>query len=154
PLVGSGQALMDQQIAIVRPDTLTRRPPGQVGEIWVSSPSVAQGYWDRPDETARAFQARLADGGDSTFLRTGDLGFVQDSELFITGRLKDMIKIRGRNYYPQDIELTVERSHVALRPGCGAACAVEIDGAERLVVVQEVDRQHRQPDIEALAGTI
>jgi len=117
-----------------------------VGEIWVAGPSVAQGYWEQPAETARTFQARLADTGEGPFLRTGDLGFLQDGQLFVTGRLKDLIIIRGRNYYPQDIELTAERSHPALRPGCGAAFAVEEAGEERLVLVQELDRQHRSQD--------
>ncbi|HBY79455.1 MAG TPA: AMP-dependent synthetase, partial [Cyanobacteria bacterium UBA11148] len=79
---------------------------------------------------------------EGPFLRTGDLGFVQNDELFITGRLKDLIIIRGRNHYPQDIELTVEQSHPALRPGCGAAFTVEVDDSERLVIVQEVERSY------------
>ncbi|PYQ61978.1 MAG: hypothetical protein DMF53_14145, partial [Acidobacteria bacterium] len=121
------------RIAIARPDSSEPCGPGEVGEIWVSAPSVAQGYWRRPEETERTFGARLA-GGEGPFLRTGDLGFVADGELFVTGRLKDLIILRGRNHYPQDIELTVERSHPALRPGCGAAFAVEREGEERLVV--------------------
>jgi 8-amino-7-oxononanoate synthase len=105
---------------------------------------VAQGYWNRPEETDRTFRAFLKDSGEGPFLRTGDLGFMQDGELFITGRLKDLIIIRGLNYYPQDIELTVGKSHPRLRQGNGAALAVEIDGAERLVVVQEIERRHQR----------
>ena len=93
----------------------------QVGEIWVSGPSVAQGYWNRPEETERTFHAYLKDTGEGPFLRTGDLGFMQDGEVFITGRLKDLIIIRGLNHYPQDIELTVGKAHPRLRPGNGAA---------------------------------
>ncbi|MGD9722485.1 MAG: aminotransferase class I/II-fold pyridoxal phosphate-dependent enzyme [Pirellulales bacterium] len=143
-LVGSGGALLDQRIVIAHPDELTSRPPDEVGEIWVSGPSVAQGYWNRPEETSRTFHAYLKDTGEGPFLRTGDLGFVQNGELFITGRLKDLIIIRGANHYPQDIELTVAKSHPRLRPDSGAAFAVEIDGGERLVVVQEVERRQQR----------
>ena len=153
-LVGCGRCLPDQQILIVDPSSEQVCPPNSVGEIWVAGPSVAAGYWDRPAETAQSFQARLTGNGAGPFLRTGDLGFVQDGELFVTGRLKDLIIIRGRNHYPQDVELTVERSHPALRPGCGAAFGAEIDGEERLVVVQEVERQARDVDVEAVAGAI
>jgi acyl-CoA synthetase (AMP-forming)/AMP-acid ligase II len=98
------------------------------------------GYWENPEETERTFGARLAESGRGPFMRTGDLGFLMDGELYVTGRLKDLIIIRGRNHYPQDIELTVEKSHPALRPGHGAAFAVELDGHELLVVVQAVER--------------
>src|SRR5205085_10585556 len=114
--------------------SLSRCSPGEIGEIWVAGPSVAQGYWNRQDETTKTFGARLPDRLEGPFLRTGDVGFLRDGELFLTGRIKDLIIIRGRNLYPQDIELTAERSHAALRPGCGAACAVEVAGEERLVV--------------------
>ncbi|MBW8873687.1 MAG: amino acid adenylation domain-containing protein [Acidobacteria bacterium] len=120
-------------------------PPGRVGEIWVDGPSVAQGYWERPEETVATFGARLADG-TGPFLRTGDLGFVSEGELFLTGRLKDLIILRGRNHYPQDLELTAERSHAGLRAGGGAAFAVDITGEageERLVIVHEVERHAR-----------
>src|SRR5207237_906017 len=99
-LVGCGQAAPDHRILIVQPESLAASPPDQVGEIWVAGPSVAQGYWKRPEETAHTFHATLADGA-GPFLRTGDLGFVREGELFITGRLKDLIIIRGRNHYPQ-----------------------------------------------------
>ncbi|HEU4322800.1 MAG TPA: amino acid adenylation domain-containing protein [Roseiflexaceae bacterium] len=138
-LVGCGEILEDQQVLVVHPETRQACAPGEVGEIWVSGPNVAQGYWQRPEETEKTFQARLAEGTGPAFLRTGDLGFLRDGELFITGRQKDLIIIRGRNHYPQDIELTVERSHPALRPGCTAAFSVEVDGEEQLVIVQEID---------------
>lgn len=141
-IVGCGQSWLDQKIVIVDPETLTVCPSDKVGEIWVSGLSVAQGYWNRPEETEQTFHAYLADTGEGPFLRTGDLGFLQDGELFVTGRIKDVIIIRGQNHYPQDIELTVEKSHPALRPGCGAAFAVEVKGEERLVVVQEVERSY------------
>ncbi|MEX2114170.1 MAG: aminotransferase class I/II-fold pyridoxal phosphate-dependent enzyme [Pirellulales bacterium] len=143
-LVGSGAALLDQRIVIADPEQMTTLPPDKVGEIWVSGPSVAQGYWQRAEETSRTFHAYLKDSGEGPFLRTGDLGFVQGGELFITGRLKDLIIIRGLNHYPQDIERTVSKSHPRLRPDSGAAFAVEFDGAERLVVVQEIERRQQR----------
>jgi acyl-CoA synthetase (AMP-forming)/AMP-acid ligase II len=141
-IVGCGQSWLNQKIIIVDPESLTQCAADQVGEIWVSGASVAQGYWKRPEETQTTFHAYLADTGEGPFLRTGDLGFLQDDELFITGRIKDVIIIRGQNHYPQDIELTVEKSHPALRLGCGAAFAVEVKGEERLVIVQEVERSY------------
>ncbi|MBV8882827.1 MAG: AMP-binding protein, partial [Chroococcidiopsidaceae cyanobacterium CP_BM_RX_35] len=149
-LVGCGQTWLNQKIALVDPKTLTLCSSGQVGEIWVHGPSVAGGYWNRPQETKLTFHAQLqapgvsvaAQGNSEPFLRTGDLGCLLDGELFITGRLKDVIIIQGRNHYPQDIELTVEQCHPALRPNCGAAFSVEIADRERLVVVQEVERSY------------
>ena len=102
---------------------------------------MAQGYWNQPDKTVETFRTYLTDTGEGPFLRTGDLGFLHAGELFVTGRLKDLIIIRGHNHYPQDIELTVEQSHPALRPGCGAAFSVPVSGEERLVIVQEAGRQ-------------
>ncbi len=153
-LVSCGGTLLDQKIVIVEFESRTLRPPGEVGEIWVSGANVAQGYWNRPEDTEASFRATLAEGDDGPFLRTGDLGFFHDGELFIAGRLKDLIIMRGRNCYPQDIELTVERSHPALRPGNGAAFSVELEGAERVVVVYEVDRQHRNSDIDEVVRAI
>jgi acyl carrier protein len=141
-LVGCGRVLADQQIVVVDPKSRARCPSDRVGEIWVSGSSVAQGYWDRPEDTEHAFRAYLADTGEGTFLRTGDLGFLRDGELFVTGRLKDLILIRGLNHYPQDIEQTVERSHVALRPDGCAAFSVTSDEGEQLVVVQELERRY------------
>jgi len=142
-LVSCGSALGVQKIVIVHHERLTECRPGEVGEIWVSGPSVAQGYWRRPEETAQTFRAYLADTSEGPFLRTADLGFMCDGELFVTGRLKDLIIIRGLNHYPQDIELTVERSHAALRADGGAAFSLVVDGEERLVVVQEVERRRQ-----------
>ena len=142
-LVGCGQTLPDQKIVIADPETGTTCSTGEIGEIWVSGPSMAQGYWKRPDVTETMFHAHLKDTGDGPFLRTGDLGFMLDGELFVTGRLKDLIILRGVNYYPQDIELTVQRCHPRLRTDCGAAFALEKDGREQLVLVFEVER-HKQ----------
>ena len=142
-LVGAGLPGDDARVVIADPVTLGACGAGEVGEIWVSSPSVAQGYWQRPEATAETFGAHLSGTGDGPFLRTGDLGFMRAGEVFVTGRWKDLIIIRGSNYYPQDIELTVERSHPSLRPaGHGAAFSVTVDGDEKLVVIQEVERSH------------
>ncbi len=109
-LIGCGYPALDAKVVIANPDTLTQCRPDEVGEIWLSSPSVAHGYWQRSVETTETFQAYLADTGEGPFLRTGDLGFLRDGELFVTGRLKDLIIIHGQNHYPQDIEATVERA--------------------------------------------
>jgi acyl-CoA synthetase (AMP-forming)/AMP-acid ligase II/acyl carrier protein len=153
-IVSCGQPASGQNVEIVDPDTLTPCPSDRVGEIWVSGPCVAQGYWQRPQETADTFQAHLADSGEGPFLRTGDLGFLQDGHLYVTGRLKDLIIIRGRNHYPQDIELTVERSHEGLRAGCGVAFSLDVDGEERLAIVQEVERRYWKADFNEMAESI
>ena len=152
-LVSSGRVLADGEVVIADPEAMTRCGPGQVGEIWVKNPSVAQGYWQRREETEHMFRARLADTGEGGFLRTGDLGFFQDDELFVASRLKDLIIIRGLNHYPHDIELTVEKSHPSLRPGCGAAFTVEVADEPRLVIVYEVERR-QQAELEEVFEAI
>src|SRR6266545_3779307 len=152
-LVGNGPGLPDQRLVIVDPATAAPCLPGEVGEIWVAGPSVAAGYWNRPEETLATSGARLAGEGETPFLRTGDLGFVEDGELFVAGRQKDLIILRGRNHYPQDIEATAEASHPAVRPGAVAAFSVEAGGAERLVVVAEVERTSRM-DPERIAEAV
>ncbi|MGI2902888.1 condensation domain-containing protein [Tolypothrix sp. VBCCA 56010] len=151
--VSCGQTIPQQQIVIVNPEKLDCCSPDEVGEIWVSGPSVGQGYWNRPLETEQTFHAYLKDTGERPFLRTGDLGFLHNGELFITGRAKDLIIIRGRNLYPQDIELTVERSHLSLRSGSGAAFSVEVEKEERLVVVQELEFRAK-PNIDEVTAAI
>ncbi|MFE1744005.1 amino acid adenylation domain-containing protein [Coleofasciculus sp. H7-2] len=153
PFVGCGNTLPEQQIAIANPETLTRCATDEIGEIWVSGPSVGHGYWNRAEETAQTFRAYLADTDGKPFLRTGDLGFLHNGELFITGRAKDLIIIRGRNLYPQDIERTAECSHPRLRSGSGAAFAVEVGNEERLVVVQEVEFRSK-PNVEEVTAAI
>ncbi|ELR99059.1 fatty acyl-AMP ligase [Gloeocapsa sp. PCC 73106] len=145
-LVGCGQSVSGADILIVDPDNCTLCQEDQIGEIWISStnPSVAHGYWQLPEETEKIFNAYLADTEAGPFLRTGDLGFFENGELFIAGRIKDSIIIRGQNYYPQDIEVTVVRSHPILRPDSGAAFSIEVKNAERLVIVQEVEREKLQ----------
>ncbi len=140
PIVGCGRVWLNDQLKIINPETLSVCAPNEVGEIWVAGPGIAQGYWQQAEETQHTFQAHIAGTGEGPFLRTGDLGFVQDGELFITGRLKDMMILWGRNHYPQHIEQTVENSHPALRANCGAAFAIQIEDQEHLVVAQEVER--------------
>ncbi|HEY9812801.1 MAG TPA: AMP-binding protein, partial [Candidatus Sericytochromatia bacterium] len=154
-LVSCGQSLSSLQVVIANPETLMPCPPNEVGEIWISGASVAQGYWNNPQATKDYFQAYLADSQQGPFLRTGDLGFLDQGELFVTGRLKDLIIIRGRNYYPHDIELTVAQSHPSLRFGCGAAFTIDREDGVRLVIVQEVERQYlRHLNVAEVVGKI
>jgi acyl transferase domain-containing protein/acyl-CoA synthetase (AMP-forming)/AMP-acid ligase II/pimeloyl-ACP methyl ester carboxylesterase len=141
-LVSSGRNIPGQKLVIVNPDSLKTCLDGEIGEIWAKSDSVAQGYWNRPELNSTNFNAVLADTQEAGWLRTGDLGFLQDGELFVTGRLKDLIIIHGRNYYPQDIELTVNNAHEAIRDGNVAAFAVEVAGKEQLVITAEIQRTH------------
>ncbi|MDT9687023.1 amino acid adenylation domain-containing protein [Streptomyces sp. P9(2023)] len=143
-IVGCGSAVDGQRLLVVDPATGAVRGPEHVGEVWVSGPNVAHGYWGRPDESAAVFEAELATG-EGPFLRTGDLGFVRDGELFVTGRTKDLIIIRGRNLYPQDIERCAERGHPALQANSSAAVAVDDGGAEQLVLIAEVRRGAELP---------
>ena len=153
-LVGCGRSEIDTEVVIADPATGLPLDDGSVGEVWVGGSTVAAGYWQLPDRTAASFAARLADTGRGPFLRTGDLVFLLDGELFITGRLKDMLIIRGQNHYPQDIELTVEACHEAFRQNGCAAFAVTLDGEDRLVVAQELEREARTVDTEELVGLV
>ncbi|ASS74680.1 hypothetical protein CIG75_06640 [Tumebacillus algifaecis] len=153
-LVGCGSPdRTDQRVQIVHPETFTPCQEDEVGEIWVGGLSTALGYWNADDKTAETFGARLANG-EGPFLRTGDLGFLVEGELFVTGRLKDLIIIRGRNHYPQDLEFTVSDAHLAVPAGAGAAFSVEVDGEERLVIVSEVERAHRKGNLAEVATAI
>lgn len=144
-LVGCGHVLPEEEVLIVDPESCKRLPDHQVGEVWVRSASVGRGYWRKTDVTRETFQARLAGESGKTYLRTGDLGFMDHNELFITGRLKDLIIVRGVNRYPQDIELTVERTDSRLQAGATAAFAVDLNGRECLIIISEVERV-RQKD--------
>ena len=141
-LVGCGRVLPNEHVLIVHPETFQPLEKDKIGEVWVNSPSVGTGYWNRPKVTEETFHARTSDPSDKrNYLRTGDLGFRDsDGELFITGRLKDMIIVRGVNRYPQDIEATVESCDKRLLAGGTAAFSVEHWDRERLVVVSEVER--------------
>ncbi|KVE29287.1 hypothetical protein WS67_05375 [Burkholderia singularis] len=155
-LVGCGRVLRAEEIAIVDPVVFTRVEQNRTGEIWVRGPHVSRGYWNRPDANVHTFDAHIHGEARGRWLRTGDLGCVDSAgELYITGRLKDLVIIRGVNHYPQDIELTVERSHPALRTHCNAAFSVMLDQQEVLVVVQEVERTWRNNlDFDELIGDI
>ena len=141
-LVSCGRSLFDQKLAIANPETMISCKPGEVGEIWVSGASIAQGYWRQPQIGEVTFNAYLKDTNEGPFLRTGDLGFIDQGELFFTGRLKDMIVIKGRNHYPQDIEKTVQEITSWIRPSCVASFSIEIQGEEKLIVLAEVERTY------------
>ncbi|HEY9827013.1 MAG TPA: condensation domain-containing protein, partial [Stenomitos sp.] len=142
-LASCGRVVPEQKVVIVHPDSLQGCSPQEVGEIWIAGPSVGAGYWRKPEDSEATFNAYVADTGEGPFLRTGDLGTYCNGELWILGRLKDMIVLRGQNFYPQDIERTVERAHPSLRVGCCAAFAITLKETEALVIVQELDfRQH------------
>jgi acyl-CoA synthetase (AMP-forming)/AMP-acid ligase II len=139
--VSCGQSWDGEQVLIVDPKTHRRCADGTEGEIWIAGPHVAKGYWRRPVETREIFAAQLSDTGEGPFLRTGDLGYLSGRELHITGRLKELIILHGKNHYPQDIEATAAASHPLLRRHGGAAFSVEVAGREQLVLFQEVNRQ-------------
>lgn len=151
-LVSCGQSIPGQTIVIADPSTRQLLSSAQVGEIWISGPCVARGYWRRPAETTQTFDAAPVDQ-TARFLRSGDLGFLLNGELFVTGRLKDVLIVRGRNHYPQDLEYTAARSHPALS-AVSAAFLVPAEDGEQVVIVQEIKRMERQLDIEELAACI
>ena len=132
-----GKAIDDMEICIVTPDTIELCNDKHIGEIWLSGPSVAQGYWNNPEATKETFGFRLP-GSDKTYLRTGDLGFFKNGELYVTGRIKDLIIINGKNYYPQDIEESVIQSHPMIQPDSVAAFAIDGKHTEELVIVAEL----------------
>jgi 8-amino-7-oxononanoate synthase len=139
-IVACGSPVGSQHMVIVDSQTHTETAPGHVGEIWIAGPSISQGYWHQSDQTRKSFNAHLSDTGEGPFLRTGDLGFMCDGQLYITGRREDLIIVRGLNRYPQDIEATARKSHPLLKAGYGAAFSVDDHGSQRLVLVQEVER--------------
>jgi len=142
-LVSNGKAISDTRIHIVNPSTRQAAEAGEIGEIWVQGPGIAAGYWQRPDATEATFEAYFKNAQRDVIgpcMRTGDMGFMHEGELVITGRAKEIVIIRGRNYYPQDIEWIVQDQHAALPRGNGAAFSVNSDEGEVLVMVQEVAR--------------
>ncbi|MBF0521106.1 MAG: fatty acyl-AMP ligase [Nitrospirae bacterium] len=144
-LVGNGKPWLDEKIVIADPETNATKPVGEIGEILISGKNVAKGYWNNPEATKQTFQAYLSDTGDGPFLRTGDSGFIFNGSLFVTGRIKDMIIIRGQNYYPQDIEWTVDEISFdvngtrPIRVGACGAFSTEVNGEEKLIVAIEVN---------------
>src|SRR5262249_39264093 len=155
-LVGSGEAAEKTRLAIVDPETGRARGENEIGEIWVCGPGVALGYWDREDETKATFGAHLGRSA-ARFLRTGDLGFLRGGELFVAGRAKDLVIVRGRNIHPQDVEAAAASCAALLAgsnlAGSGAAAfGIEADGDERLALVLEVPRH--TADSSALIGAV
>jgi acyl-CoA synthetase (AMP-forming)/AMP-acid ligase II len=151
-LVSSGRLLAGEAPFILDPESDRELPPGQVGEICAASDSVAAGYWQRPEASARVF---IDDPLRGRYFRTGDLGFVLDDQLYVTGRLKDLIVVNGVNHHPGDIEATVYRQQEGFRPDGSAAFCMEIDGVERVAIAQEVERRAlRELDTERLFESI
>lgn len=140
--------------AVVDPATLRRSDPGRVGEIWLSGDSVTSGYWNKPEESEQTFAAEIAGENGTRYLRTGDLGFMTDGHLYICGRLKEVMIINGRNLFPQDIEWSIESTHPSLHRGGCAAWSAEINGEERLIVVQELDEEIADDGVAALEESI
>jgi acyl-CoA synthetase (AMP-forming)/AMP-acid ligase II len=147
-VVSCGELVGDAKVAIVNPETLTRCRGDKIGEIWVSDRAVAAGYWNQPVKSQEIFEAFLRDTAEGPWLRTGDLGFLQNGELFVSGRLKDMIIIRGANFAPQDIEWVSQKCHPAVETAESAAFPLTIDGEENLGVVQELNRKDHPSTIE------
>jgi acyl transferase domain-containing protein/acyl-CoA synthetase (AMP-forming)/AMP-acid ligase II/acyl carrier protein len=153
-LVGCGSAIPGHRIVIADPATRTRLPPGQIGEIWFSGPSVAGGFWRQPEKSREEFSAFLSDSEEGPFLRTGDLGFLEGGELYVTGRLKDLVIVAGKNHYPHDIERSVEKSDPALRRGAGVAFSYERDGEERLAIVHAIEADPSKLDAARVVSAI
>ncbi|MFO7566050.1 MAG: fatty acyl-AMP ligase [Enhygromyxa sp.] len=138
-MASCGVTSSDHDVAIVDPDTHLRRGEGELGEIWFSGPTVPEGYWAKPEASQESFHARIAgEPSERRYLRTGDLGFLSAGELFVAGRIKDLVIVRGRNHYPQDIELSAQAVSDELRPGCGAAFSLERGEEAELILVQEL----------------
>jgi 8-amino-7-oxononanoate synthase len=152
-LVACGSPVDAMHVVIVNSETRTEVAPGCVGEIWVAGASVGQGYWHNPRLTSRSFDAHLSNTGEGPFLRTGDLGFMSDGQLYVTGRWEDLIIVRGQNRYPQDIEVTARMSHPLLEAGCGAAFAMDDHGSQRLILVQEV-RHNGKMDLKPVLDAV
>ncbi len=136
--VSCGRPQSEDMLVIVDPQRRIRCRPGEVGEIWLQSPSVAPGYWNRPEETRERFGGFLEDTKDGPYLRTGDLGFLLEGDLYVVGRLKDVLVIRGRNYAPRDMEWTAQEAHPALRAGGVAVFAVPGEEREQAVLLAEI----------------
>ncbi len=154
-VVSCGHTWLGDEIIIVNTESKTECADDRVGEIWAAGTGIGKGYWQKPEQTESTFHATLADKPSKTYLRTGDLGFIKDEELYITGRIKEMMILWGRNHYPQHIEETVETCHPALRSNHGAAFSVEVGGEEQLVIAHEINRTDlRNLNAEEVIGAI
>ena len=154
-LVSCGKPLEGIDLRVVDPDLRTDLGEDRIGEIWLDGESKCSGYWNKPDLSRETFQVTIAnDRTGHGYLRTGDLGFLHEGEIFVCGRAKDLIIVRGVNYYPQDIEAIVEGASPEIRKGCTTAFSVDVDGEARVVVVAEVKNARRLPDAAAIALAI
>lgn len=151
-VASNGTTLYDTVVHAVDPQTHEKLGPDRVGEMWVKGTTVARGYWNNPEATEAVFRARTTDG-DGPFLRTGDLIFRHDGEIYLSGRLKDVIIVRGQNHHPADLEWTVGNAHAALRPNCAAAFGVSDAHGEHVVLVTEV-YEDKVRDPEAVLGAV
>jgi thioester reductase-like protein len=155
-IVSCGAPLPGLDVRIVDPEGHFALKPGRVGEIWIAGSGKCPGYWNNPELTLKQFRARLVDDTpyDDGFLRTGDMGFFHDGELFVCGRIKDMIILRGQNYYPQDIESVVERSSNLIRHNCVAAFQIQEDSEPALAIVAEVKNPRAVPEARKIAAAV
>ncbi len=154
-IVCCGPPAPGTDVRIVDPASLTEVAGGTIGEIWVRSDSAARGYWQRPDDNLRNFGAVLqGDPNPAPYMRTGDLGFIEQGDVFTTGRIKDLIIVRGENYYPQDAEWEIEHAHPGFKAGGCAVFSVERDGEEKIVIVQELTRHHGQYGFDDMFGAV
>lgn len=153
-LIGCGTPLEETCLKIVDPTTCAECPPGVVGEVWLAGAGVGTGYWGKPEDSEATFKATLAGSGERPYLRTGDLGFLHHGELFLTGRLKDLIIVRGRNYYPHDLEWTAGHAHIGLRSGGGAAFSIESETGERVILVYEIEKRLPESAVMDVIGGI
>ena len=153
-LVSCGHGWLGLEIKIVDPSTCSLLPNSRVGEIWVSGDNIVQGYWNNPEATENTFNATIQGNPKQRYLRTGDLGFIHKGSLYISGRLKDLIIVAGRNHHPVDIEHTTEQCHEVIRPGGTAVFSVDMEDRENLIVATELERKARNIDIQAIEKTI
>ena len=155
-IVSCGIPLAGLDVKIVDPDGHFALKPGRTGEIWVAGSGKCQGYWNNPELTLKQFRARLVDDSpyDDGYLRTGDIGFFHDGELYVCGRIKDMIILRGQNYYPHDIENVVEKSSSLIRHNCVAAFQIQEDSEPALAIVAEVKNPKAPPDAQKIAAAV
>src|SRR3984885_14888419 len=155
-IVSCGTPLPSMDVRIVDPEQHFALQPGHIGEIWIAGSGKCLGYWNNPELTLKQFRARLVDDSpyDDGYLRTGDMGFLHDGELFVCGRIKDMIILRGQNYYPQDIENVVERASGLIRNNCIAAFQINEDSEPALAIVAEVKNPKMLPDARKIAAAV
>lgn len=153
--VSSGKTYLGLKLIVVVQESNIKCEEDQIGEIWISDETISKGYWDKPFKNIEVFGAELQNEAGVKYLRTGDLGFIHGNELFVTGRIKDLIIMRGRNYYPQDIELTVYNCHESLLKGSGSAFSIDLSGSEELIVIQELEhRAEKHVDAESICQSI